>query len=106
MAPTLMHHGLERAAVRFGDRDFLRAGDDSWSFRDLDGLGNAYARYLSDHGVGRGDRVAVMMANRVEFVAIVHGASKIGAAAVLISPAWKSREVGHAVELTRPVHAV
>jgi acyl-CoA synthetase (AMP-forming)/AMP-acid ligase II len=36
----------------------------------------------------------------------VHGASKLGAAAVLISPAWKAREVGHAVELTEPVHAI
>src|SRR4051812_40235545 len=104
MAPFLMHHGLERAADRFADRAFVRAGDEAWSFRDLDGLSNAYARYLLERGVGRGDRIAVMTANRVEFIAAVHGASKAGAAAVLISPAWKAREVGHSVELTRPVH--
>src|SRR4051794_35246545 len=106
MAPTLMHHGLERAADRFGDRDFVRTGDERWSFADLDGLANAYARHLAAHGVSAGDRVAVMTANRVEFIAAVFGASKLGAAAVLISPAWKSREVGHAVELTGPIRAV
>lgn len=98
-----MHDGLVRAAERFGDRDAVRVGDERWSYADLDGLSNAFAHHLADRGVGAGDRVAVMMANRVEFVVVVHAISKVGAAAVLISPAWKSVEVGHAVELTAPV---
>lgn len=106
MAPDLMHHGLELAADRFGDRDAVRAGEDRWSFRDLDDLSNAFARHLAGRGVGAGHRVAVMMANRVEFIIAVQAISKLGAAAVLLSPAWKSVEVGHAVELTAPVHAV
>ncbi|MGZ4710763.1 MAG: class I adenylate-forming enzyme family protein [Acidimicrobiales bacterium] len=106
MTGPLMHHALEQAADRFGDRDAVRAGDDRWSFRDLDGLSNAFADHLSGRGVGVGDRVAVMMANRVEFVIAVHAISKLGAAAVLLSPAWKTVEVGHAVELTTPAHAV
>ena len=106
MTGALMHHGLEQAADRFGGRDAVRAGDERWSFQDLDGLSNAFARHLSGHGVDAGDRVAVMMANRVEFVITVHAISKLGAAAVLLSPAWKTIEVGHAVELTGPVHAV
>jgi acyl-CoA synthetase (AMP-forming)/AMP-acid ligase II len=77
-----------------------------WSFRALDGLSNAFARHLAALGVGSGDRVAVMLANRVEFMIAVHAISKLGAAAVLLSPAWRSVEVGHAVDLTRPVHAV
>jgi long-chain acyl-CoA synthetase len=101
-----MHHGLEQAAARFGDRDAVRAGDERWSFRDLDGLANAFARHLTARGVGAGDRVAVMTANRVEFVVAVQAISKLGAAAVLLSPAWKVVEVGHAAELTGPVHAV
>ena len=84
----------------------MRAGDASWSFRDLDELSNAFARHLSGRGVGAGDRVAVMMANRVEFITTVYAVSKLGAASVLLSPAWKSTEVGHALELTGPVHAV
>lgn len=56
------------------------AGDDRWSFQDLDGLANAFARHLVAQGVASGDRVAVMTANRVELVVAVHAASKIGAA--------------------------
>jgi len=48
----------------------------------------------------------VMTSNRVEFVAVVHAVSKLGAAAVLLSPAWKAAEVDHALGLTGPRHAV
>ncbi len=101
-----MHEALQRAARRFGDRDALRSGDERWSFRDLDGLSNAFARHLAAQGVGAGDRVALMMANRMEFVVAIHATSQLGAAAVLLSPAWKLAEVRHAVEVTQPVHAV
>ena len=105
MAP-LMHHGLERAADRFGDRDAVRAGGEHWSFRDLDELSNAFGRHLASQGVGTSDRVAVMTTNRIEFIVAVHAISKLGAAAVLLSPAWKAVEVEHAIDLTAPVHAV
>jgi acyl-CoA synthetase (AMP-forming)/AMP-acid ligase II len=104
---TLLHGGLERAADTHGDRVAVRAGDDRWSFRDLDGLANAFARHLAARGVGPSDRVAVMTSNRAEFVAAVHGISKVGAAAVLLSPAWKAAEVDHALDVTAgPRHAV
>src|SRR6476619_6201130 len=60
MNAALMHHGLERAADRYRDRDAVRAGDDRWSFREIDGLSNAFAQHLTARGVGAGDRVAVM----------------------------------------------
>jgi acyl-CoA synthetase (AMP-forming)/AMP-acid ligase II len=101
-----MHTALERAADRFGERDFLLAGDEHWSFRELDERANAFARHVAGLGVTAGDRVAVQSSNRVEFVVAVNGISKLGAAAVLLSPAWKAAEVGHAVALTGPVHAV
>ncbi len=101
MEAVLMHEALERAAHRFGDRDAIRCGDEHWSFRDLEGLSNAFARHLAGRGVEAGDRVALMTANRVEFIVAVHAMSKLGAAAVLLSPAWKSVEVGHALDADR-----
>ena len=106
MAPFLMHECLERAADSFGDRVAIRSGDESWTFGDLEGLSNAFAHHLAGRGVAAGHRVALMMANRVEFVIAVNGIAKLGAAAVLLSPAWKAAEVHHAVGLTTPVHAV
>jgi long-chain acyl-CoA synthetase len=106
MAAALMHEGLERSAARFGDRDAVLAGDERWSFRQLDDLSDTFGHQLTTAGVGAGDRVAVMMWNRPEFVVAVHGISKVGAAAVLLNPAWKAVEIDHALALTAPAHVV
>ena len=98
-----MHTGLERAA---GGSGAILVGDDRWTWAQLDGMANAFARHLADAGVRAGDRVAVMLTNRVEFTVVVHAVSKLGAAAVLLSPAWKAAEVGHALSLTAPALGV
>jgi acyl-CoA synthetase (AMP-forming)/AMP-acid ligase II len=105
-AGALLHQSLERAAKRFGDRPAVLMGDRAWSFAELDGASNACARRLAEAGVGPGRRVALMSTNRPEFVVAVNAISKLGAAAVLLSPAWKAVEVDHTVGLTEPVHAV
>jgi long-chain acyl-CoA synthetase len=103
---ALMHHALEQAAAQFGNRDAVWADEERWSFRDLDVLAERFAHHLVERGVGPGDRVALMTSNRPGFVGAVHGISKAGAAAVLLSPAWKATETGHAFDLTAPIHAV
>jgi len=104
--PALMHDALRRAAERFGGRDAVLADDRRWTFGELDGASVTFGRGLSARGVRPGDRVALMTSNRPEFVVAINGISRIGAAAVLLSPAWKEVEVRHALELTAPVHAV
>jgi long-chain acyl-CoA synthetase len=102
MTTGLMHRGLESAATQFPDHPAVLAGDVSWTFADLDRAATSVARALLDRGIGPGDRVAMMTSNRPEFVAVVHGASKVGAAPVLLNPAWKAMEVAAAVRLTSP----
>jgi acyl-CoA synthetase (AMP-forming)/AMP-acid ligase II len=92
----VLHDALERAD---DDRVFIRFGDDAFTFADINAMSDAYAAALD---VGPGDRVALQLTNRPEFVALVNGISKRGAAAVLLSPAWKDREVDHACSLTNP----
>ena len=99
MSGGLLHEALVRAADRSGDRVAIRSDGDAWSFRDLEDGSNAFAAALRGLGVGAHDRVAVMTTNRVEFVLAVNGISKLGAASVLLSPAWKATEVGHALDL-------
>jgi long-chain acyl-CoA synthetase len=106
MAGGLLHDGLEQAARRFGDGAAILAGDGTWTFAALEQLAHTYAGYLAARNVVPGSRVAVMTTNRPEFVVAVHAISKLGAAAVLLNPAWKALEVEHALGLTDPVHAV
>lgn len=106
MTADRMHEGLARAAETMGAEVAVRAGEENWTFEQLERYAGGFASHLAAKGVGAGDRVAVMTTNRVEFIIAVHGISRVGAASVLLSPAWKAREVAHAVALTAPVHAV
>jgi acyl-CoA synthetase (AMP-forming)/AMP-acid ligase II len=101
-----MHGGLERAGRGLGGRVAVRSPERTWSFVELDRWADALAGELAAAGVGPGDRVALLMANRVEFVVSVHAVSKLGAATVLLSPAWKAAEVNAALTLTGPVHGL
>ncbi|GAB3008182.1 class I adenylate-forming enzyme family protein [Mycobacterium bourgelatii] len=76
------------------------------SLPELDALAGGLAAVLRKRGVQARQRVAVMSSNRPEFVAVLCAIWKLGATAVLISPAWKRHEVDHALGLTTPEHAV
>lgn len=88
----------EPAALVFEERRF--------TLPQLDALANGLARALATSNVAAGQRVALMASNRPEFVAALLAIWRLGAAAVLLSPAWKRHEVDHALELTNPAYAV
>jgi acyl-CoA synthetase (AMP-forming)/AMP-acid ligase II len=101
-----MHHGLESAADQFPLHPAVLAGDDRWTYAELQRASNAAARHLALQGVGTGDRLALMTSNRPEFVVVAHAASKLGAVPVLLNPAWKALEVDAALALTGPRYGV
>ncbi|OBF80774.1 AMP-dependent synthetase [Mycobacterium sp. 852002-51163_SCH5372311] len=84
----------------------LVCGERRFSMPELDALADGLVSALARMGAGAGNRVAVMASNRPEFVAVVLAIWRLGAAAVLLSPAWKRDEVDHALALTDPSHAV
>ncbi|MCV7283478.1 AMP-binding protein [Mycolicibacterium flavescens] len=88
----------EPVALAFEEREY--------SLAELDALTSGMAATLADRGVRAGDRVALMSSNRPEFVIALQAVWRLGAAAVLMSPAWKRTEAEHAIALTRPGHAV
>ncbi len=88
----------EPAALVFEERRF--------SPPQLDALADGLAAALAKTGVSAGQRVALMASNRPEFVTALRAIWRLGATAVLISPAWKRDEVDRALALTDPAHAV
>src|SRR5687767_4823200 len=58
-----------------------------YTFAQLNSRINRTARMLADHGVGRGDRVALMMMNSVEFEECYFAIAKLGATAVPLN--WR-----------------
>lgn len=84
--------------LAFGNRQYRRS--------ELEALTDGLAATLASRGVAPGQRVALMSSNRPEFVMALRAIWRLGAAVVLISPAWKRAEVSHALELTAPDFAV
>jgi crotonobetaine/carnitine-CoA ligase len=78
---------LQRAADRFGPRPLLRIAGRSWSHADAAAAAARRASALAGAGVGRGDRVALMCSNRIEFIEVFLGAGWLGAATVPINTA-------------------
>jgi long-chain acyl-CoA synthetase len=88
----------EAIALAFEEREY--------TLSELDALANGMGATLEDRGVLPGGRVALMSSNRPEFVVALRAIWRLGAAAILLSPAWKGTEVEHALALTKPAHAV
>jgi len=88
---------LDRGAARHGDKPLLAFGAASWSHRDLPRLAAARATTLREAGVGRGDRVAVMLSNRIELIEVLVACGAIGAAAVPINSASMGPQIGYVV---------
>lgn len=89
-----------------GEAIALAFEEHEYTLSELDALSGGMADTLEQHGVGRGDRVALMSSNRPEFVVALRAIWLLGASVVLLSPAWKRTEVEHALTLTKPAYAV
>ena len=86
---------LSRGAARHGERPLLGFGAASWSHDDLPRLARSRAATLREAGVGHGDRVAVMLSNRIELIEVFVACGSIGAAAVPINTASMGPQIGY-----------
>ena len=87
-----------RATVaRRADRPALVAGGRSISYAELDARVERLARRLASLGIGRGDRVALLVGNRPEFLVVVLACARLGAVSVPIGARLAAGEVAHVV---------
>ncbi|OBI04752.1 long-chain-acyl-CoA synthetase [Mycobacterium sp. E2462] len=90
----------ERAA-RYGDRVFLRFGDQQLTYRDANAAANRYAAVLAARGVGHGDVVAVMLRNSPHAVLTMLATVKCGAVAGMLNYHQRGEVLQHSLSLLK-----
>lgn len=91
----LVHQFLTETAARTPTHTALIAGEATRSFAELDRESDQIACALQSAGVRRGDRVAVMLDNSIEYVAGLFGALKAGAVFVPVNPSTKPDKLAY-----------
>lgn len=100
-ARLLSHVIAERAAIH-GAAPALLSERECFSFSELNNRINSYAAWATSNGLQHGDRVALLMSNRPEYVAIWLGLTSAGVITALINTNLSGRSLAHCLELAQP----
>lgn len=99
--PVTVGATVESAARRWGDKTLISTAEQTASFAAIDADATRFACALRSVGVGKGDAVAVMLSNRVEFVVAWFGSARIGAVEVSINSAFKGDVLRYVLATSR-----
>ncbi len=86
---------LVRSAARYPDRLALVDRERRLNYRDFNSLANRTAEALASLGYRRGDAVALMSTNNIEFLAVYYACAKLGIICVPINLFWRHKELGY-----------
>ncbi len=87
---------LEASCQRFAERPAYGSMGAVMSFRQLDDASRAFAAWLQKvAGLQRGDRVALMMPNLLQYPVVLFGVLRAGMVVVNVNPLYTPRELEH-----------
>src|SRR5687767_2771907 len=91
-----LKHMLEDCFTRFADRTaFVQMGREM-SYRQLDELSRGFAAWLQKSaGLKKGDRIAIMLPNVLQYPIALLGALRAGLIVVNTNPLYTARELEH-----------
>ena len=97
-----MTYGVAANAAATPERTALVCGTRRLTYGELDRWVNRVAGVLAARGLGPGGRVALLLPNVPEFLAVTHAAAKLGALAVPINWRWRRGEIAYVLEDAAP----
>ena len=105
-SPNLITDDLEAAVDKWRDRPALKFEGRTLSYAEMDGLANRYAHWAEHAGVRRGETVALLMPNRLEYLPIWFGLSKVGVATALINNQLTGEALAHCLNISGAAHCL
>ena len=98
-SPRRICDDLEAAVRRWRDREALRFDGRSLTYGEMDALANRFARWALEAGLKPGDRVALFLPNRIEYLPAWYGLSKVGVVSALINNQLTGQALVHCLAL-------
>ena len=92
---------LDEAAAKWGDRVAVSYKGESWTFADWQRETDRLAKGLMAYGVEPGERVAVWMVNRPEWLFIMFAIAKVGACIVPLNTRYRTDDVAYTLAQSR-----
>jgi long-chain acyl-CoA synthetase len=86
---------LEKSCAEYGDLPAFTCMDKSITFAELDRLSRNFAAHLQGLGLKKGDRVAIMMPNILQYAVAIFGVLRGGFIIVNTNPLYTARELEH-----------
>ncbi|MGJ5208746.1 class I adenylate-forming enzyme family protein [Bradyrhizobium sp. HKCCYLR20261] len=86
---------VQDAAARHGDGEALVCGARRLSWRETAAAATRIAGGLRARGLQKGDRLALLLGNRIEFVLTLFAAAKLGLITVLLSTRQQTPEIAY-----------
>ena len=86
---------FEEACRRYADKVAYISMGRAMSFRELDEGSRAFAGWLQARGLKKGDRVALMMPNLLQYPVALFGTLRAGCVVVNCNPLYTPRELEH-----------
>jgi fatty-acyl-CoA synthase len=93
-------------AQRQPDRVALVADDASLDYEGLSKRINRYARWARSAGVAKGDTVALIMPNGIDYVAAWLGISRVGGVVALINTKLVGQSLAHCIDVAKPAQII
>ncbi|RTE87606.1 MULTISPECIES: long-chain-fatty-acid--CoA ligase FadD [Gammaproteobacteria] len=86
---------FEESAEKYASNDAFVNMDRVLTFKELDELSTQFAAYLQSIGLKKGDPVAIMMPNLLQYPVAIFGALRAGMVVVNVNPLYTARELKH-----------
>jgi long-chain acyl-CoA synthetase len=86
---------LQESFARNGPQVAFACMGADLTYRQVDRLSSAVASWLQSRGLGRGDRVAIMLPNVMQYPVVMAGILRAGCVVVNVNPLYMPRELEH-----------
>jgi long-chain acyl-CoA synthetase len=86
---------FEESLAKYKDRNAYACMDKKLTYGQLDEMSKALGAYLQSKGLQRGDRVAIMMPNVLQYPVCIAGILRAGYVVVNVNPLYTPRELEH-----------